>query len=631
MGSMSTLHEQWQNSEKRDVARVLRNNFEAVEAVSNPRYTRLNTFRNFYRDSGYEGSSPWNYRRYKDSGALPENMIRPIVDTLTAKLIRDRPRVTAFTVGGGMEARKRARGLSMFWDGVWQQTRVHANLGRYVREGLVCGDGVWHVRKELSPNRKKGKICIDLVCSNELYVDEVEAYYGVPRRLYRRRWFDRQVLMEIFPEKSQEIEMTDTATQGGETGYQQGPLLDLVEVLEAWRLPSSYEADNGRYVMVVGDVLVKDEPWVYDDFPFVRFCPTPALANDGFWGTGIVEPLLEHQKRLSETAGVVNRSQELLGRPWIMAEQKSEVDVKKLTNQEAIIVNFKAQQPTIYTPDPVSPQMYNDVNVRRQKMIEDSGVSRMSLTAQRPVGFDPSGKAIKEMSDVQSERFMEMGRALQESMVQLAKWTVNIARELDAEIEGGYKTVTKHGKSAVMLNWKDVNLDDDAFVTHFENTAWHGRSFSGKIADVERLINMQAITEPSVAAKLLDMPDTDSYLAEAGSFSAVVEMMAEVMLTTDRYLPPEPYMPLEQSIAQMQLIYNKEVEQRKGPDDEKLEKLRRWMDQAAASLQPPAPQILDPGAGAGAPPADPAVAAGAPPEGGLPPEGVGGGGTPVIG
>lgn len=613
-----------------DAAAQLRAEFDVLKEGGLQRQDALCKFRNMYRDRAFEGLTPWNYRRSK-GGPMPENMLRPVVDTLTAKLIRDRPRVTAATVGAGLEARRRAKNLSLFWDGVWEQNRVYARLARYVREGLVTGEGVWHVRKERLGG-KKGRICIDLVATHELFVDEAEAFSGAPRNLYRRRFIDRRHLMSLFPEQRSALAAATSATADENHVSHEGPEIDLLAVLEAWHLPTTRDAEDGRYLLIAGEVPLKHEPWTYENFPFVRFSPSPPMADDGYWGTGVVEQLCPAQDALTATARVVNEAQHLLGHPIILYEEGSGLKTAHWHNTTGIMVGFKGREPRVYTPDPVSPQMYGDVENRRRKIIEDSGVSRMSLTSQKPVGFDPSGKAIQEMSDVESERFMELGRALHESMIQLGYWTVRLARELDGEIDGGYKIVARDGREALELSWKDVDVHDDAMVMHIETTAFHGRSFSGKLADIERLANMGAIQDPAELAGLLDMPDVTAHIEKIASPSRVVDMMAEVMLKTGEMVPPEPYMDLNAAIPQMQLIYLRERKERKGADGPELELLRRWMDQAAAMLQSSAQSatIAQQAADASVVSPDSVVADGQNIVGGAPPAAPDGGGLPPV-
>ena len=601
----------WFLEPKETAAETLVQNFDAVESCSQDRIDALNSYRNLYRDHGYAGIRPWSYRQSMGADPMPENMLRPLVDTLTAKLIRNRPRVTAATTGAGLEARQRARNLSLFWDGVWEQNRVHAQLGKYVRDGEVTGDGVWFVHREMNRARTRGRIRIELVSVSELFVDDVEAFDGQPQTLYRRRFVSRHWLMQQFKDSPAAVKAIKTTARAevDDTTKVVGPLMDLIVLLESWHLPSILDGDDGRYLMAVGDTSLRDAPWPYPDFPFVRFSPSPPMSCDGYWGTGMVEQLISAQRNLTDTAQTVLKAQRVLGAPWLLEEQNSNIQTSHLQNVVGTVVRYKGTPPQLHTPHPGSRQMYQDVAIRRQRMVEDSGVSRMSLTSNKPTGFDPSGRAIQELSDVETERFLEQGRALEESMVQLAKWTVWLARELDQELEGGYKLVARDGKEALELKWSDVDLDDDAFIMHNETSAWQSRSVSGKIADVERLANSGAIQDPVVFARMLQIPDVDAYLDQQGSPSRVVEMMAEVMLTTGTFVPPEPYMDIQPALFQMQLIYLSEVAKRKGANDKRLGLLRRWLEKAAAMLEPPA-QPVDPAAAGGAVPADPGLAPG---------------------
>ncbi len=87
-------------------------------------------------------------------------------------------------------------------------------------------------------------------------VDERECIDGEPRRMYSRRYVDRRVLASQFP-KHREVIMAakcEAPLSLGDWGYD--PLEDQLLVVEAWSLPTRTDAEDGRYLCMLGrDVL----------------------------------------------------------------------------------------------------------------------------------------------------------------------------------------------------------------------------------------------------------------------------------------------------------------------------------------------------------------------------------------
>src|SRR5882672_4998414 len=157
------------------------------------------------------------------------NVIKSCVDTVTAKMVKNKPKPLFLTSGGNWKMQRRAEKLSKFIDGIFYENEAYT-LGRICfRDAGVIGDGFVHVFEE------HGRCKYERVISSELFVDQMESFYGHPRQLHRVKMLDREVLMDLFPDKKGEIAQARAARTDQTGAYQ--TISNQVSVVESWHLP----------------------------------------------------------------------------------------------------------------------------------------------------------------------------------------------------------------------------------------------------------------------------------------------------------------------------------------------------------------------------------------------------------
>ena len=181
------------------------------------------------------------------------NLVQSVVDTVVAKITRNRPRPLFLTSGGDYKKQREAKKLNAFLEGVFYENSTH-ELGTTVfRDAAVWGDGFIHVFA------KGDRVCHERVMSSEIFVDDVEALYGQPRQMHRVKQVDRQVLFDMFPDEADKIAGAKPS-RTEEAG--RSIVADMLTVRESWHLPSGPGADDGKHVITIdGAVLGRMEPW----------------------------------------------------------------------------------------------------------------------------------------------------------------------------------------------------------------------------------------------------------------------------------------------------------------------------------------------------------------------------------
>jgi len=169
-------------------------------------------------------------------------------------------------------------------------------------------------------------------------------------------------------------------------------------VYEYWEKPSD-ERPRGRFVVVAGSELIKDEelPYDYLDVPFdeVESCPVPGR----FWGTSRVEQAVPVQRTINFLAAKIEEHTDVMVDPKVIRIKGDGIGDDEWVNEagEHIFITSAAHMPNIWTP----PALGSDVYARLDKLyghLDDLfGVHDVSR-AQAP-GEVTAGVAIAQLQE----------------------------------------------------------------------------------------------------------------------------------------------------------------------------------------------------------------------------------------
>src|SRR3989304_2980143 len=119
---------------------------------------------------------------------------------------KNRPKPYFLTSGGDYQTQRKAKKLNQFIDGIFYENNAYDMGIEAFRDGEVFGDGIVHVFE------KNDRIAFERVLPSELYVDEVEGFYGQPRKLHRVKQVDRAMLVAYYPDHKAKIEEAAVST-----------------------------------------------------------------------------------------------------------------------------------------------------------------------------------------------------------------------------------------------------------------------------------------------------------------------------------------------------------------------------------------------------------------------------------
>jgi hypothetical protein len=570
----------WKEADSHLAIKAIMKNFQTYQnarSTANLRHARL------YGNAEIAGLAATDYFRTGGnnptlSSRLTLNVIKSCIDTVASKIAKHKPRPNFLTDGGDWSLQRKAKKLNSFIQGVFYETRFYASSSSVFRDACIFGTGFIKFFKE------NGRVACERVLSEEIFVDSTEAVYGNPQSLFQKKLINRAILLERFPKFKAQISMAvNAATTSSDT-----MIADMVEVIEAWRLPSGPESGDGKHCIVIENATLFDEEWERHVFPFEAFTWTPPVV--GYFGSGLAEELIGIQLEINKLLRQIQLSHHLLSTPKVFLENNSQVVSSHMNNDIGAIVRFTGTKPDIHSFQTVHPEIYMHLERLYNKAYEISGISVLSAQSKKPSGLD-SGKALREFSDIESERFALVQQRYEELTLScVTNQIVPLCRELAKE-DGGYKVKSPNKKVVEQLDFKNLDLEDSTYVLQCFPTNFLPATPAGRLQSVQEL--MQAgLIDRELGLSLLDFPDLQSVMNLANAALDDIMLNIERIIEHGEYNAPEPMMNLQLAIKMGQASYLK-AKTDKVPED-RLNLLRKWIDQAINMFQkslPPVPPV----------------------------------------
>ncbi len=620
---------QWWKAKEGDCHREVWATARAIEAEQQGRRTMMRLARTLYGDeqrpytswaSGAAGIGVPIINPYADAkGSISYNLARVAVDSLTARIAKNKPKATFVTNGGDWSQRRRAQRLDAFVYGTFHESNLYATGRRVFRDGCKYGLGV------LKGYLDGEKVCLERVLPDEILVGAMDGKYSRPRSIFQRTWVSREIAegwIDAWHEKKTKAERA--ALKGAivqadpclaqDSGSRLKVLAELgsvVCVVEAWHLPSGPDADDGRHVVTISNTTLLDEEWAHGRFPFAFF--RFHERDEGFDGQGVPEMLLPDQRAVSFICRKIQRALDLMTTPFFFLPNGSDIAVASMTNEVGRIVRGNAP-PQVVAPSAVPPELFQQYQTSVREALEKVGINQLSVAGQKPPGID-SAVGLREQQDIESGRFADVISAYDEFFVAAGHLVTDLARQAD-ETGIKLKALNRERRRVYAVNWKEAALDEDEYALQVFASSSLPQTPAARKQYVRELWQDHLITNERYR-ELLDMPDLAADATAEGAGRDYVESLIERFLdgdddsgAEDVYEAPEKFMPLEFGIQRMQQAYL--TAKMQGAPPARLELLLRWADQAAAMLAPP-PEAAPP-----APAAMPGAAPVAPPGGPMP-------------
>ncbi len=369
-----------QTDEEVERVRQVEKLFQKARAARKPKESKWQENFEFYL------GRQWPYRRptYRHSEVI--NLVFSTVEATVPLLLDNRPQISF--IPEDMGDRELAEAISKVADSDWSRSGWSYVLADILKQGLITGTGVGSLELNPQGNSGIGAIefknddpftvypapdakdvndgsCSFFICAKPIPVEKAKALFpekahlikgnigpGLPSR-YERKEFDQTLNANAI--RSQEA--SDDASAAFTT--QEGRPQDMSLLIKLWAQDDTIEeveeiikcndgsekADkvqkkkypNGRYTIVIDDVLCFDGGNPYDDglYPYAKFVDYQ-IPNE-FWGMGDVEQAKSPQKIVNRLLSFMMDTIVLMGNPIWVADLGS-IDTDQVTNQPGLIV-----------------------------------------------------------------------------------------------------------------------------------------------------------------------------------------------------------------------------------------------------------------------------------------------------
>lgn len=510
------------------------------------------------------------------------NVIASCVDTAASKIAKAKPRPMYLTIGGNWAAQERAKKRTRYMDGAFSEMDLYKHMQRGFVDAGIFGTG------EVKFFKKDGKVACERTLIDEILIDDADAIYGAPLQKHQTKFMSKDVLIDMFPKFEKQI---IAAKSGLPEVVQSRMALDIVKVVESWKLPSSKGAKDGKHVICIETATLHSKQYKRQRYPAVKQVWKNKIT--GYFGMGIAEELIGIQFAINKRLRNIEIAEELMCVPRIWVENNSSVNTGDLDNEIGGIGKYTGQVPQAMTWPGMGPEVYQSLENYYRKAYEIIGISQLSANSKKPDGLD-SAIGMRTYQDVESDRFQIVAQSYEEAHMEAAEIIEELTEELQAEGKDPFVTV-KNGKEVEVLKWSEVAMNDTPYSVRCFPTSILPTQPAGKLQTVQELTQAGFI-EKEMALSLLDFPDFEGAVNNMLSSYNLIKKMLFLMVDKGEYQSPEPFMKLPQA-ATMAQNYYLQCRYEDVPE-ERLELLRRFMSDVQTLIeagQPPAPMPQGPG------------------------------------
>jgi hypothetical protein len=543
-------------------------------------------FLRMYGNADIYGFGQFNFSRAETSYATQNrvtlNVVQSMIDTVVSKITKNQPRPMFLTEGGDWSIQRKAEKLTQFVEGQFYYTDFYQKAAQAFQDSTIFGTGCLKIFRDGSD------IKVERVFIDEIKTDDAESIYGSPRQMHQSKWIHRDVLKAAFPDKAEWIEL---AQRDSSEEYIQkstwSASTDMIKVVESWHLPSGKDAKDGRHVINIENQCLLDEEYKKDYFPFIFF--RWGMRPLGFYGQGIAEQLSGIQIEINKILRTIQVSMHLVSIPKIFVEASSKVVSAHLNNKIGGIIKYAGVKPEPGQLGSIPPELFAHLDRLYTRCYEIVGVSQLSATASKPSGLN-SGKALRIYNDIETERFMSVGRRYEQAFMDASKQIIDLAKEIDSDTEGGLRVQVKGKRFMETIKWSEVDLDEDKYIMQVFPTSALSQNPASRLQEVQELLQAGFVSKED-GMKLLNFPDLQAYYNLANAGVEDIERQMEIMIDKGEYQTPEPYQNLALGITKMQQAYLMYRSQN-APED-RLELFRRWISDAESLIQSTQQAILE--------------------------------------
>jgi hypothetical protein len=390
----------------------------------------------------------------------------------------------------------------------------------------------------------------------------------------------------MFPRKAKKIEDAGRLSAEPFYSFREGTTLHaLVEVVEAWKLPSWDGAGDGKHALFIDGTMLELGDWDQVSFPFsfVRWKTDPTI---GFWGIGLAEELIGLHFDINTSVLHTEKAIEAIPKPYVLVPNAGDVSEGQLANVPGTIINYTDRAPQIVLPPIVPRDMIDYIETQWQRAIQVARLAALSLPESTGGGFE-TGQAIRDFNDIQSTELAPNFKSYENFRVKVSEKQVVTGKMISdrANDEGRtFNVVLREDRNTIEdVDWKQIELDPrrDSYVIQALPASRLSQSPAGRKSDVLDFMN-GGLIDRGTALALLDFPDLDHFKSLENASREAIERILEEILDDATYTQPEPTMDLRLALKLTQMYINRA--QAMGVDEERISMLLQFLRQVTGMI-----------------------------------------------
>ncbi|MDR0856249.1 MAG: hypothetical protein LBM78_02435 [Clostridiales bacterium] len=420
------------------------------------------------------------------------NHLAPILESRLSKLGRVRPKMAVLPAGADDSDLYNARTATAILDAAAHRLRLSEVISAATHWSEVCGTAFYKLAWE------EDDVAVVAVPPFEVYPDRTEAtdVEGCRSLLHARSYTPA------------EIRDRWGASVAGENGD------GTAVVLEYYEMPSkTYE--NGRYILVAGDILVTcgDLPCRIgaDGAYALPYARQVAVAVPGcFWGVSVIERAIPVQRAYN---AVKNRKHELLNRlaEGVLAVEEGSVDLENLREEglepgKVLVYRQGSSLPRFLDGGHVPGDFTLEEDRLMNEFIYLSGVSELMRHSSVPANMT-SGVALQLLIEQDDTRISITAESIRSAIRVCAQGLLRLYKQF-ASVGRVARVVGENG-AVELVYWKKSNItcDDVSFVSENElsDTPAQKRAFVMDLLRAGLLADENGKLSNRMRAKVLDL------------------------------------------------------------------------------------------------------------------------------
>lgn len=245
----------------------------------------------------------------------------------------------------------------------------------------------------------------------------------------------------------------------------------------------------------------------------------------------------------------------------------------------------------------------------RQIIADFWGNNSMDTGGDVPINRIDSKKALKEYQSLGASRITAvLERWTQDFFLDAAERTFTLAKRI-AKDKGAYPVLVQDTyKKAVQLDWKDLDMDRDAYLLTPAPANLLSNTPAGKTDDIKELMDAGLINQKQGQRMMQGPDDINAVLSESSATEDHIDWIIEQVVEHGTYTPPSSVQDLSRALVRISdAILQYET---LGLEPEKLDLFAQYLEEAQDIMQQTMQEH--------APAEVPSALTGAPSDGGIP-------------